>query len=42
MLRVCVLVSGGGPNPQATLEAMGHEAVTNAEVVNLISNIPVA
>ena len=40
MLRVCVLVSGGGTNLQAILDAMDHGAVTNAEVVKVISNNP--
>ena len=40
MLRVCVLVSGGGTNLQAILDAMDHGAVTNAVVVKVISNNP--
>ena len=40
MLRVCVLVSGGGTNLQAILDAMDHGAVTNAEVVKVNSNNP--
>lgn len=40
MLRVCVLVSGGGTNLQAILDAMDHGTVTNAEVVKVISNNP--
>ena len=40
MLRVWVLVSGGGTNLQAILDAMDHGAVTNAEVVKVISNNP--
>ena len=40
MLRVCVLVSGGATNLQAILDAMDHGAVTNAEVVKVISNNP--
>ena len=40
MLRVCVLVSGGGTNLQAILDAMDHGAVTNTEVVKVISNNP--
>lgn len=40
MLRICVLVSGGGTNLQAILDAMDHGAVTNAEVVKVISNNP--
>lgn len=40
MLRVCVLVSGGGTNLQAILDAMDHGAVTNVEVVKVISNNP--
>lgn len=40
MLRVGVLVSGGGTNLQAILDAMDHGAITNAEVSVVISNNP--
>ena len=39
-VKVAVLVSGGGTNLQAILDAMDHGAVTNAEVVKVISNNP--
>lgn len=42
MLRVGVLVSGGGTNLQAIFDAMDCGAVTNAEVVVVISNNPEA
>ena len=38
MLRVVVLVSGGGTNLQAILDAMDNGKVKNAEVVGVISN----
>ncbi len=40
MLRVCVLVSGGGTNLQAILDAIDDGAVTNAKVTAVISNNP--
>ena len=40
MLRVGVMVSGGGTNLQAILDAVGSGKVTNAEVVTVISNNP--
>lgn len=40
MLRVGVLVSGGGTNLQAILDAMDHGDITNAEVSVVISNNP--
>ncbi len=40
MLRVGVMVSGGGTNLQAILDAMENETVTNAEVEVVISNNP--
>ena len=40
MRNIAVLVSGGGTNLQAILDAMDHGAVTNAEVVKVISNNP--
>lgn len=38
MLRVAVLVSGGGTNLQAILDAIESNKITNAEVVGVISN----
>ena len=38
MLRVAVLVSGGGTNLQAILDAMDNGKIKNAEVVGVISN----
>lgn len=38
MLRVAVLVSGGGTNLQAILDAVKDHKITNAEVVGVISN----
>lgn len=38
MLRVGVLVSGGGTNLQSILDAMDRETITNAEVIVVISN----
>ncbi|MGN0361302.1 MAG: phosphoribosylglycinamide formyltransferase [Bilifractor sp.] len=40
MLRVVVLVSGGGTNLQAILDAIENGTITNAEVVGVISNNP--
>ena len=40
MLRVGVLVSGGGTNLQAILDAMDQGKITNAEVAAVISNNP--
>lgn len=40
MLRVCVLVSGGGTNLQAILDAIDDGTVTNARVAAVISNNP--
>lgn len=40
MLRVGVMVSGGGTNLQAILDAVNSGKVTNAEVVTVISNNP--
>lgn len=42
MLRVAVLVSGGGTNLQAILDAMDEGKIRNAEVVSVISNNPKA
>ena len=38
MLRVGVLVSGGGTNLQAILDAIDNKTITNAEVAVVISN----
>lgn len=38
MLRIGVLVSGGGTNLQAVLDAIDQGAITNAEVNVVISN----
>ncbi|MDE7060290.1 MAG: phosphoribosylglycinamide formyltransferase [Lachnospiraceae bacterium] len=38
MLRVVVMVSGGGTNLQAILDAVGDGRITNAKIVGVISN----
>ncbi|MBD5470737.1 MAG: phosphoribosylglycinamide formyltransferase [Lachnospiraceae bacterium] len=38
MLRVCVCVSGGGTNLQAIMDAIDAGKITNAEIVQVISN----
>lgn len=38
MLKVVVLVSGGGTNLQAILDAVDSGAITNTEIVGVISN----
>jgi phosphoribosylglycinamide formyltransferase-1 len=38
MLKVVVLVSGGGTNLQAILDAIENKSISNAEVVGVISN----
>lgn len=38
MLRVVVLVSGGGTNLQAIIDAIRADKITNAELVGVISN----
>ena len=38
MLRLAVLVSGGGTNLQAILDAIDEGIITNAEVSVVISN----
>ena len=38
MLRIGVLISGGGTNLQAVLDAMDSGKITNAEVAVVISN----
>ena len=40
MLKVVVLVSGGGTNLQAILDAIDSGAITNAEIAAVISNNP--
>ncbi len=40
MLRLAVLVSGGGTNLQAILDAIDEGTITNAEVSVVISNKP--
>ena len=40
MLRVGVMVSGGGTNLQAILDAIDSGAITNAQVVAVLSNNP--
>ena len=38
MLRVVVLVSGGGTNLQAIMDAVDNGTITNTEIVGVISN----
>lgn len=38
MLRLAVLVSGGGTNLQAIMDAIQNQTITNAEIVTVISN----
>ena len=38
MLKVVVLVSGGGTNLQAIIDAVGDGTITNTEIVGVISN----
>ena len=38
MLRLAVMVSGGGTNLQAILDAIDSGKITNAKVVKVISN----
>ena len=38
MLRVVVMVSGGGPNLQAIIDAVDNGKITNTEIVGVISN----
>ena len=40
MLKIAVLVSGGGTNLQAVLDAIDCGKITNAEVKVVISNNP--
>jgi len=38
MLRVVVMVSGGGTNLQAIIDCISNKSITNAEIVGVISN----
>lgn len=38
MLKLAVMVSGGGTNLQAILDAIGNGSITNAQVIKVISN----
>ena len=38
MLRVAVLVSGGGTNLQAIIDGVDNKTITNAQIVTVISN----
>ena len=38
MLRVAVLVSGGGTNLQAIIDAVENGTITSTELVGVISN----
>lgn len=38
MLRIAVLVSGGGTNLQAIIDAIANKTITDAEIVAVISN----
>ncbi len=38
MLKIAVLVSGGGTNLQAIIDSMAEGKITNAEIVTVISN----
>jgi len=40
MLKIAVLVSGGGTNLQAIIDAIDNGTITNAEIVTVISNNP--
>lgn len=40
MLRIAVLVSGGGTNLQAIIDGIAHRSITNTEIVAVISNNP--
>ena len=39
MLKIAVLVSGGGTNLQAVLDAVDSGKITNAKVEKVISNV---
>ena len=38
MLKVVVLVSGGGTNLQAIIDAVEAKTITNTEIIGVISN----
>ena len=38
MLRIVVLVSGGGTNLQAIIDSVAADKITNTEIVAVISN----
>ena len=38
MLRIAVLVSGGGTNLQAIMDAVADGKITNTEIATVISN----
>ncbi len=38
MLKIAVLVSGGGTNLQAIIDAMNHNTITNAKIEVVVSN----
>ena len=38
MLKVVVLVSGGGTNLQAIIDAVESNTITNTEIIGVISN----
>ena len=38
MLKIAVLVSGGGTNLQAIIDAVADQTITNAEISVMISN----
>lgn len=40
MLRVVVMVSGGGTNLQAIIDGVSNQTITNTELVGVISNNP--
>ena len=40
MLRMAVLVSGGGTNLQAIIDSIGNGTVTNAEIACLLYTSP--
>ena len=40
MLKIAVLVSGGGTNLQAVLDSIENGVITNAEVRLVVSNKP--
>lgn len=38
MLKIVVLVSGGGTNLQAIMDAVEAKTITNTEIIGVISN----